>query len=174
MINLIKTTVVAVAICATQSINAQFAKVYDNDKFGEPTGKAYRSALFEGLMSNSATTNSRAVLRATLDLERDNKEYVLMEIYEYGNKSAKAWFGNDITYGEIYLKTPLDHTNPDGTINVAKFDAGFYKKGIILKGKEAIEFTKFMEINGVYKLLIEKPGKYSTSKYLFTLEIDDN
>ena len=126
------------------------------DEFGNPTSKKYISTTcYDGVFSNSATTNS--TLYAVVQI--DNSDIAIM-LWEYGSHLVKGTFDS-----ENYAITILDE---NGTKHY--FTGTIYKSGTRIYFKEAdkSKIITLLSQNDEVSIYLEST-KYSISKYLFTI-----
>lgn len=148
------------------AFNLSNAQVFDKweevpvvDSFGDPTGESVKRLLVNGTFSNSATSQSKLIVKVT-----DYGDACLISLYEYG-RGPEAKLGLKGAFGSIEYK---DANGERGSLR-----AFASKGGSLYFSKE--DYTNFVNALNQSKelrvLVFESSfSDYGTSKYIFTLK----
>lgn len=156
-------TLVLAAISAigfSQLTYNKWETVEVTDAFGDPTGESVQRAFFEGVFSNSATSNSKLVAKVI-----DYGSAILIELYEYARQPS-ATMGYESSFGDISVK------RADGTVETYRAfaaDSG----GLYFDSKEDF-FDMFRMASGeTVKIVVREKAfsEYGSAVYVFEVDI---
>jgi hypothetical protein len=129
------------------------------DEFKKPTGDKYVSVdVYNGIFSNSATTNSKlyAVVQVT-------KEDIGIMLWEYGSNLVKGIYD----YNE-YSITILDQAGKKHYMSGTLYEGS---TRVYIDNKYEAEMLQILQKDGEISFYLED-SKYSVSTYLFTINCD--
>jgi len=153
-------TVLLLLVLATANTFAQ-SSVYNDwekkfyvDEFQDPTEESYRSEIFSGAFSNTATTNSTCLYKIVVT--HDSWE---INVWEYGSHKARF----DSAYSTFKIKTP------SGEVYTLK--AFFFSNSVSITNeggtkKSFKDINDIISVKGEYMVVFSE-GKYSKSSYKF-------
>jgi hypothetical protein len=156
-------TLALAAICATgysQLDYNEWEVVIITDDFGDPTGESCQRAFFQGVFSNSATSNSELVVKVI-----DYGSALLLELYEYA-RQPNASMGYQSTFGDISVK------RADGTVETYRAfapDSG----GLYFDSNDEF-FDMFRMASGeTVKIVVREKAfsEYGSAVYVFEVDI---
>ncbi len=153
-----KVVLVLVAVLAFNLSNAQWTTKFYVDDFGEPTKESYQSMVSEGVFSNSATQNSKALYAF---IKSDDN--LTVKVLEYGRSLATSI---EATFETVKLKTP------NGVVEVKK--VFFSKSGRLYFSKDSFKkVSEAMSESGDYIMVFDRSGRYSNSSYKVKFSISN-
>ena len=138
----------------------KWEEVSITDEFGDLTGESVQRAWFEGVFSNSATSNSDLVVKII-----DYGSALLLELYEYA-RQPNASMGYKSTFGDISVK------RADGTVETYRAfapDSG----GLYFDSNDEF-FDMFRMASGeTVKIVVREKAfsDYGSAIYVFEINI---
>ena len=152
---------VAIAAIGWGQINYnKWEEVSITDEFGDLTGESVQRAWFEGVFSNSATSNSDLVVKIV-----DYGSALLLGFYEYA-RQPNASMGYESTFGDISVK------RADGTVETYRAfapDSG----GLYFDSNDEF-FDMFRMASGeTVKIVVREKAfsDYGSAIYVFEINI---
>lgn len=155
-----KVLLIILFVCFYLTSNAQFKKLEWKDEFGDSAGGEYYSSLFYGKFSNSATIESEATFAVFYDDNMDGGSS-WWKVYEYGDNPAN--FVKKM--GVVKIK------KPDGIVE--EFYGMFTGSTIYFRSKYYKKLKSIYTQKGEYKVFFRDPNSYDTSKYNFTISVEE-
>ena len=153
-----KVVLVLVAVLAFNLSNAQWTTKFYVDDFGEPTSDSYESMISEGVFSNSATQNSKALYAFI-----KNNETLTIKVLEYGRSLATS---TEATFETVKIKTPT------GVVEIKK--VFFSKSGRLYFSKDSFnQVAEAISESGDYIMIFKRSGRYSDSSYKIKFSISN-
>lgn len=152
-----KNLLLLLALFTISTITAQWETKYYVDEFGDLTKDKYETFMSEGVFSNSAIQNTKAIYRFIKD-----DELLTINVFEYGSSLATSI---EATFEEVKIKGP----NRIETIKKVFFS----KEGSLYFNKKLFTtIKKFISSPGDYTMIFKRTGSYSSSSYKvkFTIE----
>ena len=137
-------------------------KINYEDEFGDPTGEVGLRIFCNGVFSNSATSNSKLIVRIT-----DDNESIFMSLFEYGTTPGTALKYKG-TFGKFICKLE------DGSkVSINAFAAK--SGGILISKDNYTSFKKLLTTNNKIQCYISKYSfDENGSSYLWTINAIQN
>lgn len=124
------------------------------DNFGEPTEDKYIFLSGKGKFSNSVATGSEMSVFLYID-----NESVTMKFVEYDSYVVKE--------DEYFLFTVKDEDGDNYVWRVYNYSSGNMR----FSGEALTDFLKIADKEGKVRIMAENLGRYSSSRYVFTLDL---